>query len=839
MSENVPFVGLPSAPLASTPLDDISERYEDCLTSFKTLLQNLSLPATPPTDDDGYLASKALEQYARFRTWGEETRATLPAASRGSLDDTLRKNESMKRTATSLILKIQRQVNNSIHLTGHRNQSHHDAQENILEADIDSDIDTEPSSDEDDIADGTNTSSKMGAQARIFRNLKDDIDSLYQFSLLISRPGFIRQYVHSSNQAFDSRVSHFSAFDILHVEEKVHEWNRLRLPEAEEDKITPGIVEWRAMLEPSPTLHTLVRRLARANTKRREQLLYWSKHPDQVRTTTSILLPPKTTAISATSMGKSRLGRAGGDPAHRQMLEEAKSQAPASIMTKNTFSTVVVSDLLGPQTVAGPARTIYAESTVGNKQSNRVPDLPNSVLKGDVFECPYCRLPLSSQQMQIRAEWKRHVFRDLRPYICTFKDCQNADKQYPTRHDWIYHEMQIHRRQWVCEEHDARFHSREALHDHLTQDHSISVPQQQLSVLMEMSERQCDEMEILPCPLCPDERRLKILHSHVAEHLESVALFVLSGYDEAEEEERDDSNDAADGNASTRIQNTDTSDGSQNHNGSDSSHEHKGKTTQCGDCNLEWKPSNENPTCPRCESTSLTKQEKVPEREIILLDLDSYVFTREGLALFSILTRQAEVVAMVLRFLTERTRILDSNLQIKSNCATLSREAAATATYLHSHGRLIAADMNLDDEFPPTHRDGIDLLNQAFRDSNFLCYIQYDRTVRNLFVTLISINYHLDLEPIEEPWCRPKSGHPPRLNLDESGLHANIVSKMPLFEVLFDYAWLLIQTLDHLVNSTKESDFADMPDALKSPVLPSSSTTPSDEALIDPVGTLV
>ena len=57
-----------------------------------------------------------------------------------------------------------------------------------------------------------------------------------------------------------------------------------------------------------------------------------------------------------------------------------------------------------------------------------------------------------------------------------------------------------------------------------------------------------DGMEIVACPLCPDERRLMLLQAHIAEHLESIALFVLS--DEADQDCEGGSQRAADGRTS-------------------------------------------------------------------------------------------------------------------------------------------------------------------------------------------------------------------------------------------------------------------------------------------------
>ena len=157
-----------------------------------------------------------------------------------------------------------------------------------------------------------------------------------------------------------------------------------------------------------------------------------------------------------------------------------------------------------------------------------------------------------SVNLTILTFYGRHVFRDLRPYICTYEDCQNPDKQYTTRHDWAYHERQMHRRQWVCEEHDkTKFPTKDLFVQHINDSHSVSLPNYQLSVLINISEREIDETENFPCPLCPDEGRLKTLQDHIAEHLESISLFVLPA--EIEGEDETNSQDVAGGEMSSRL----------------------------------------------------------------------------------------------------------------------------------------------------------------------------------------------------------------------------------------------------------------------------------------------
>jgi hypothetical protein len=81
-----------------------------------------------------------------------------------------------------------------------------------------------------------------------------------------------------------------------------------------------------------------------------------------------------------------------------------------------------------------------------------------------------------------------------------------------------------------------------------------SIAPDQLPVLTEMSERPMDDMTIVRCPLCPDERRLMTLYSHVAEHLEAISLFALPLNMEEGNQDGENSDHVADGDFSSRME---------------------------------------------------------------------------------------------------------------------------------------------------------------------------------------------------------------------------------------------------------------------------------------------
>ncbi|KAF8438315.1 hypothetical protein BGX38DRAFT_1098108, partial [Terfezia claveryi] len=120
--------------------------------------------------------------------------------------------------------------------------------------------------------------------------------------------------------------------------------------------------------------------------------------------------------------------------------------------------------------------TSYATSA--NHQRIRIaqPPNPDAAYNGTPFECPYCFQIISIRD---RCAWRKHVYRDLQPYICTHKDCPRPEKQYSSLHDWYGHEIQVHRREWYL------------------------------------------------CPLCSCALAYSEVKKHLGGHLQEIALFTL------------------------------------------------------------------------------------------------------------------------------------------------------------------------------------------------------------------------------------------------------------------------------------------------------------------------
>lgn len=88
--------------------------------------------------------------------------------------------------------------------------------------------------------------------------------------------------------------------------------------------------------------------------------------------------------------------------------------------------------------------------------------------------------------------------------------------------------MQVHRRQWNCQACDnVAFIDKAEMATHLRQIHSSSITENQIPVLLDMSERPMDQATRASCPFCSENMSLKRLLVHMAEHMENLALFSL------------------------------------------------------------------------------------------------------------------------------------------------------------------------------------------------------------------------------------------------------------------------------------------------------------------------
>lgn len=131
--------------------------------------------------------------------------------------------------------------------------------------------------------------------------------------------------------------------------------------------------------------------------------------------------------------------------------------------------------------------------------------------------------------------YRRHVYADLQPYICTFQECNEPSKLFSSRSEWMQHEAG-HHRQWFCNQCEATtttFSTAADLETHFALSHPGKATAAQMPLLLEACERRALTSETSSCPLCYDweshsaTNHAKNLYHHLARHLQQLALDAL------------------------------------------------------------------------------------------------------------------------------------------------------------------------------------------------------------------------------------------------------------------------------------------------------------------------
>ena len=170
---------------------------------------------------------------------------------------------------------------------------------------------------------------------------------------------------------------------------------------------------------------------------------------------------------------------------HHRKLEKGieEVQGVQRARTWSTMSETIATDFQTPNidfedtsSNSGLSETSYAPSLMDGGRITILPP-PKESVGGKPFECPYCFFVI---EIKSTRSWNRHIFKDIKPYVCTFPDCGMSDRLYDSRREWYFHEKTEHHR------------------------------------------------EDFTCPLCRDTLSSpKQYERHVARHLEELALFAL------------------------------------------------------------------------------------------------------------------------------------------------------------------------------------------------------------------------------------------------------------------------------------------------------------------------
>ncbi|KAH6642193.1 hypothetical protein C7974DRAFT_97147 [Boeremia exigua] len=171
------------------------------------------------------------------------------------------------------------------------------------------------------------------------------------------------------------------------------------------------------------------------------------------------------------------------------------------------------------------SQTSYASSTQDASKLHP-PPLPVAGRDGNPFECPLC---YRFSSVKNTAAWRKHLYRDLQPYLCTFEDCRVADQMYESRNDWFDHELAEHRQRWECIEHcNLEFGSEEAFRLHLVVQHPRIGNGEQVVEFMKARRRMPQMDTEGDCALCGARLVSLIqLRRHLGRHLQELSLSAI------------------------------------------------------------------------------------------------------------------------------------------------------------------------------------------------------------------------------------------------------------------------------------------------------------------------
>ncbi|KAK8139995.1 hypothetical protein PG984_000061 [Apiospora sp. TS-2023a] len=518
---------LSGPPYNVTPAENVSNLYASLMGSFGWVLLKLDRDSELP---DSPILETAYEKCTRLRIWGLQNRISDPTETPGSLGQLLKEQPEVEK----LVFEVLHDANTSLSYILEE-----------LEAGgvipLEETSETESDSDTSNSSDSSSTPGLITYLKRTFEN----IGELYRLQSLLRKPRLKGKYLHSGQTHPD--LPGYQQ-DYQHVRQKLDDWRRnldpppdeeerpdnevLPVPISETDEapgISPDILLQRQQSEKlsEEVTDILCRRLAAANRGRRKQLKYWQSHPYQ---------QPQDKPVEA--IGQSRRAKivAAKGLVGTPKQATTNSDAPTSSKvptTVHSFSTAPRSAIMldeDDQIGEAIARTTYKPSIIGTvtRTTIRVPDIPQIAENSETASCPYCLAPLNSEILSSRENWKRrHVFRDLRPYVCTAQSCTDPDKKFATRYDWIYHETQLHHRQWPCSECQDVFESRDAFQTHCFQSHKAGWTKRQIEIFSDMRERSKDDAAPSVCQLCSLSMQHSLLLEHVADHLEELSLFAL------------------------------------------------------------------------------------------------------------------------------------------------------------------------------------------------------------------------------------------------------------------------------------------------------------------------
>ncbi|RMY70269.1 hypothetical protein D0863_05892 [Hortaea werneckii] len=445
----------------------LAARTQTCQNLFEKLSKALTERQTGQDGSEHIRVVAVEECISRFRIWSTNLGAHHAPTDLRSIDHRLRNVPSVTRHLSEVLTDLQDTLHDSLEIsTGQRQDQSislgnatfgsiidwYDVNE-VLEADPEQKIPFRPSEEDDGGV------SELG---ELLSALPDLISGLFKISILIRKSTNTDRYRKSLISA--SYVPFNTEFDIGHVGEKFPKTRR----------------NW-----------WLQERLGNAISQRRQYLRYSRDHHNRIgrgeqqkpfeQETTFQSQRPTTTYFSRASLAPT---------------------AATSVATSDICKSIHVQDLDREYDDVVSQASSNRSSKVSEICSDRAAILDIHEVRNDAteFECPYCWGIVTVEKQR---SWRKHVFRDLRAYVCTFQDC-NAGL-FEDRETWFRHEMETHRSQLFCVIcHEGGFMSKDLLSKHLLSNHGRTEQEFGTAGPLANVFRLIESIAASSCPLCDD-----------------------------------------------------------------------------------------------------------------------------------------------------------------------------------------------------------------------------------------------------------------------------------------------------------------------------------------------
>ncbi|KAF8245547.1 hypothetical protein K440DRAFT_662728 [Wilcoxina mikolae CBS 423.85] len=433
----------------SAAVDLIEDRYHHCEELFKKLERLLGDPTGNGLS--GQIDINALQsEHIRFKKWAQN--AGAHRSDRLSLEYRLREASRLKEEVMNIMGELNDTLSEVVDVVSGNREPY--------DAESDSEI-------EHNKPDGAKLTTELEER---YIDITHFITCLYMFSIAARNPAPRDKFEKWA--AID--VSGYRHHDIMHVRDK--------FPNAS---------------------NYLQERLGKANSRRRQLLLYNERHNSKICQLFPVHKNPKTTVQTTDSQLDLDVGIGQNEkvpPDEAKVWESSSTTA----LTETTVTTIhnqnfpCTNEELVEETPDCVSVTSYTSSISEGSNTLRVPPPPDPDL--------------------------------------VFEDCTTSDHLFKTQHQWFNHEMDEHRREWFCNAPGCQevFEFRGQFEKHVTRCHSEMFAQNRINGVINQCERPINSNQ--RCPLCSLEFSTTRLKSHLGHHLQQVALFILGGASDGDDE---------------------------------------------------------------------------------------------------------------------------------------------------------------------------------------------------------------------------------------------------------------------------------------------------------------